>query len=77
MLWNNTHEPNSNIKLMHSSIGKWTPTAACPAPKLWVYLFGHVNTLHFTKLALASMAKESSGDCYMVAAVVPQVGWRG
>ncbi|KAL3918000.1 MAG: hypothetical protein SGPRY_006178, partial [Prymnesium sp.] len=70
-LWSDYFSPNSSFEIISSNPGKFTPSSTCPSPSLWVLLVGHYRTFHWTQHGLEAMARLSSGDCFMVSAVMP------
>ena len=61
----------STIRVVATSPGKWSPTLDCPAPRLWVLLYGQHRSFDSTKRNLATFSALSSRGCYFVAAVAP------
>ena len=68
----------------------WRPSPACPVPRTLLVLYGRLRTFPRTHRHLAALARQASGDCYLVVAVTeeeiceadPAVwgkcrGWRG
>lgn len=59
------------VEVVDQSAGSWTASPDCSAPRLWLFLYGHYRTFYWTQPNLASMARGSSGGCFMTAAVLP------
>eukprot|EP00966_Prymnesium_polylepis_P309791 7157707-Prymnesium_polylepis.1 len=71
-LWN--IDAASGVDVVASSPGEWVPTSVCPAPLLWLFVYGHHRTFHWTKYGLHALAEHSAPleRCYMAAAVMPE-----
>lgn len=58
------------ISIVADSPGNWTPRPGCLSPRMWIFLYGQYRTFDYTQHNLKQMAAMSTGDCFMVAAVI-------
>ena len=54
-----------------ANAGTWQPSKTCASPHLWLLLYGQLRTFYWTQQNIASMASQSSGGCFFVAALAP------
>ena len=52
-VWHQHPGFSGDVHLADASAGTWVRTAACPAPRLWVFLSGHYRTFSWTRATLA------------------------
>ena len=57
--------------VVEANAGIWQPSEACASPHLWLLLYGQLRTFYWTQQNIASMASQSSGGCFFVAALAP------
>ena len=71
-LWNGRMSPADRLDVVASAPGH-ARFGHCKnaAPALWVYVYGHYRTFHWTQYGINALAHHSTPGCYMVAAVMP------
>ena len=69
--WEDRLKVGDSVKVLSASPGSFRPSEGCNAPALWVFLTGHFRTFHWAQHGIRSMAKYSSGGCFMLSAVMP------
>jgi hypothetical protein len=60
---------NATIVTSRLAAMQFSASAACPAPRLLLLLYGQVRTFHYTQSNIAAMARNTSGDCYLAVTV--------
>ena len=60
------------VEVVAMSLGQWEPRPGCSSPRLWIFLGGHFRTFMFTRRVMAELIRNSSSNCYLVAAITPE-----
>ena len=61
----------TNVNVLTQFAGTFVPSKKCPAPRVLLYLCGHVRTWNITAASHFQMLERSSPGCWFVVAALP------